>query len=375
VLRTTIKLVNSMDPSVINQSLLRDFTQLGNTSFDQNSECTFNPREVCIFDFNVEDFSENNEPEITAQITNKRMLQPIPLSPQASETTVVGIDTSSIEIGETTGGVICAIRGCIVSRENNRYSYERYGPFLFHVTEQNKHGLYNILRRQHFGIRSKVYAPNLWCMPGRIRNVLERLLQKHVCQHYRDSLILFDGSLTAHPIDSPVPIIRDLLEEAERRRSVILAFSKRTRLYVSGCRIIDLIDDQYAPCILDIDDTILPQYRQKLCFLGRVHVAKLAPGCFSFRLDIDRNIPEEERIEAVQKLIGNDIVLENYPETLRLAHILSKFTANEVIAMQRFIAENYGLRIHSRPDVRQVLFGPFSGSNVKRGGETYDAFV
>ena len=70
---------------------------------------------------------------------------------------------------------------------------------------------------------------------------------------------------------------------------------------------------------------------QSLCFLGDVYVAKFRSNGFSFRLDIDKRAPTEEKIDAVQKVIGNDLVFQSYPESLRLAHIYSTFTANDVI--------------------------------------------
>jgi len=51
--------------------------------------------------------------------------------------------------------------------------------------------------------------------------------------------------------------------------------------------------------------------------------------------------------------------MQGYPETLRLAHIFSTFTANDVIAVQRHLASTYGLRIVPRFSVRRSLFGPF----------------
>ena len=64
-------------------------------------------------------------------------------------------------------------------------------------------------------------------------------------------------------------------------------------------------------------------------------------------------------MDAVQRLIGNDLILESYPETLRLAHIYSTFTANEVLGIQRLIVQKYGLKIIERPNIRKILFGPF----------------
>jgi len=76
-------------------------------------------------------------------------------------------------------------------------------------------------------------------------------------------------------------------------------------------------------------------------------------------LDADRQVPPEERIEAMNRLIASDVVAQGYPETLRLAHIFSTFTANDVIAVQRHLAFTHGLRIAPRFNLRKSLFGPF----------------
>jgi hypothetical protein len=76
-------------------------------------------------------------------------------------------------------------------------------------------------------------------------------------------------------------------------------------------------------------------------------------------MDIDKKIPQEQGIIAVQNLLGNDFIIQSYPETLRLAHIYSTFTATEVIGIQRFISQRYNLKIIRRPNVRKILFGSF----------------
>ena len=67
--------------------------------------------------------------------------------------------------------------------------------------------------------------------------------------------------------------------------------------------------------------------------------------------------------DAVRRLLGNELLDDGYPETLRLAHILSRFSASEVIAMQRYVATNYGLHISPEPNIRQALFGPYGGDS------------
>jgi hypothetical protein len=96
-----------------------------------------------------------------------------------------------------------------------------------------------------------------------------------------------------------------------------------------------------------------------MILLGDVFVAKLTKGSYAFRLDIDREVTFEQKVEAVERLLGNDLISQSYPETLRLAHILCTFTANEVIAMQHFVTMKCGLRLLNRPDMHKLLFGPF----------------
>ncbi len=65
-------------------------------------------------------------------------------------------------------------------------------------------------------------------------------------------------------------------------------------------------------------------------------------------------------LRAVRRLVGNEFFDHGYPETLRLAHILSSFTSNEILGMRRYIFQNFGIEVKDEFDVRKILFGPFS---------------
>jgi len=54
------------------------------------------------------------------------MFQSIP-----TERPVVAIDTSTIKLGELDYGILCALRGAVVTLESKSYGYTRYGPFIF----------------------------------------------------------------------------------------------------------------------------------------------------------------------------------------------------------------------------------------------------
>jgi len=294
---------------------------------------------------------------------NQFELKPIPLKPVKDETPIVAVDVSSMKIGETDFGILCALRAAIVWKQKHQYRYLRLGPFPFHVTEENKREVYGLFRRYSFLEQSTQHypgtgSPDLIHAPARLGTLLERWLQMSLAAQTRNGIILWDGSLTAGVQDAPLTVMKQLLETARNNSNTILAFTKITRLRLLGRRLTDYIQRCRPPCLLEMDGypmTISHTVR----LLGKIFVAKLGAGSCAFRLDIDRKLPEEKALEAVQRLIGNDIIVQSYPETLRLAHIHSTFTANEVIGIQRFLARTHQLKIVTKPDVRKLLFGPF----------------
>ena len=288
------------------------------------------------------------------KIQQPTTIKTIPLKPATNEKTVAAVDVSSIHLGETETGELCAIRGAIVWKQKNKYKYQRIGPFPFHITEQNKKEIHKIFKNQHFEFSE---TKNIVNIQTRMGNLLERWLQLSISCSAHETIILWDGSMTAGMADCPVDEMARLLETARNRLSTVLAFSKNTNLRFSGHKLTDYAKKAVPPCLLQIGN--LPASSGPVLLLGNIYVAKLTRGVCSFRLDIDKKVPKEQGIEAVQCLLGSDLLVQSYPETLRLAHIYSTFTATEVIGIQRFIAHEYGLRIVTRPNVRRMLFGPF----------------
>lgn len=343
-----------------------DFAKLGCNSLEGISDTCLSPQNS---DYITDKYDVGDEfnIEIDPELRNKS----ISLWQIKDETTVFGIDTSNIILGNTGDGILCAVRGTVVWREKAAYQYVRHGPFIFYITEKNRYSLYNTLRQIYLDSDS-VDAPILERTIERIRSILERWLQRQLCEAAHNSLILWDGSLTSRIVNGSISVVGEILHTARENSNCILAISKNTSLSTSGRRLNELIDGKLAPCLLDIDRDVQLQYGSHLHFFGRIYAAKLAPNSFTFRLDIDRRISDEMGFNAVRRLLGNELLIDGYPETLRLAHILSRFSASEVIAMQRYVATNYGMRINPIPDIRHALFGPYGGSNHTRL-DSYDA--
>lgn len=301
------------------------------------------------------------QPNITEQYPSSIQLkpEPIPLKPNHQETLIAAVDTSTIKIGDTNTGIIVAIRGATTWRQNHSYNYTRLGPFIFHITEDNKNNLYNALEHAYFSTSfggSHQAAPNLMQMPTRLASLLERWMQTMLAKTLSHGILLFDGSLLSGTFDTPVQRMKEILGNARRNNITVLAFSKATTLRANGFLITEQLPNHEPPYLLETSGL---HFKPPLNLLGDVYVARLNKANFAFRLDVDREIPSEQRIDAIQKLLGNDLYTQSYPETLRLSHILCTFTANEVLAIKHFITRKHGIQMVNRPDMHRLLFGPF----------------
>lgn len=286
-----------------------------------------------------------NGKAFTAQLT--------PLTPISDDTPVIAIDVSSIRIGETETGVLCAVRGAIVWNKRRTYRHLRMGPFPFHISEENKNVIIEFLDQNHLSTTS---SSSLIDIQIRLFNIMERWIQMLVCNSSSNSIILWDGSLAAGMSSNPLIVISNLLRTARQRSNSVLAFSKVSKLRFLGRKITSLIWNYPPPWLFEVNEEHHSPIQH--C-LGSTYIARFRRNGYSFRLDIDRKIPSGERVEAAQKLLGNDLTYQSYPESLRLAHIYSTFTASEVIGIQRCIAQRFRLRVMAQSNVRKMLFGPY----------------
>jgi hypothetical protein len=270
---------------------------------------------------------------------------------------------SSIRLGETDTGILLALRAATTwKQKGSAYRFLRFGPFPIHITDQNQHDILSLFHEHNpsaqgnslYGLTS---LPDLNQTQTRITALLEKWLQTQIAAQTRSSIILLDGNLTTGTNDPPNALAR-LLETARNNHNTTLAITKITRLRLNGQNITSLAQTNSKPCLLQLFG-----YRSASAYnirqMGTIYVARLNHSPFTFRLDIDANLSDQQAVEAVEHLIANDLITDGYPETLRLAHIYSTFTANEVIGIQRFLTQTYGIKIVQRPNIRRLLFGPY----------------
>ncbi|MEM1607432.1 MAG: DNA double-strand break repair nuclease NurA [Candidatus Bathyarchaeia archaeon] len=337
--------------------LSKKFIEISLSSMSEIREKFFQPW----IDFNNRSLERIDEQEDTVvEIHGKDSFPTIlHLEPILDDTPIVAIDASSIKVGETDCGIICAVRGAIVWNERKQYRCLRIGPFPFHITEENRKEILRALG-QYSPAAFNSNLSFLIEVQSRLCSALERWIQMMVSRSTNNSIILWDGSLSCNSQNGCTEILLQALRDARSNSNIVLSFSKASTVRFLGRKITDLIVKQKGSCILEIDERMLSiSSKRNLRLLGKIYVVKLSEKGYAFRVDVDKALPREVQILTLKRLLGNDLVFQGYPETLRLAHISSTFTASDVIGIQRFIAKRYGLKIVTWPSIRKALFGPF----------------
>ena len=272
------------------------------------------------------------------------------------ECPVVAVDVSSLRIGETDRGIFAAYRVAVVEFNRENVSVERFGPYIFHLSEDNKLDYY-VEFRGKLGLPGEPRRlPSLWKMVDRVRNFIERLFQRELCRVYRDAILLWDGSLTGGTVDTPMDVLSVSLEIAHENGDHVVGVSKVSRVKgPDGRALINLLEDERRACFMDVHDLLSPNLRSRC--LGRVLVVKFSPLGFTFRVDVAACRDEDFRV--VLGKVASTCGMYGYPEPLRKAHVYAYLTANEVLALQSYIVAKYGLTVLKPYDIRKVIFGPF----------------
>ncbi len=332
--------------------------ELSTRSMQRLRGSTFNPRNVSLVDLGVED-GDSEERLDLGPAEEAVGFSRYPIRPCRDPVQIAACDASSVKIGETETGMIFAIRAVAMWRNPDRVIFTRWGPLLFHIANSDDQERMRDDDSRVFGGLSLKTLRVL----TRLRNHVERWSQEVLANSVKNGVVLFDGSLTAGTPDNPASRVNNILSTARANNSIVLALSKSTQLTVGGKNILGFFNGEKTPHLIDITRVVEAEYPPyPVRFLGRVCVVKFSNDGFLFRLDIDREADQDYALQSLGRVAGTDVIFHGYPETLRLAHIFSTFTANEILAIQRFIASNHRVTLLARPSLRRSLFGPFGTS-------------
>ncbi|MDW8021103.1 MAG: DNA double-strand break repair nuclease NurA [Nitrososphaerota archaeon] len=267
---------------------------------------------------------------------------------------VVAIDTSSLIIAAGPAGAVVALRGALATRNFYGVRLEQVGPFIAYLTHDN---LTEILASILGESMLLDYCTADYQLDGSIQKILagllEKKLQEYVAEKYRDSILLFDGSLSAGPLDNPLWLVSRILEKALPRGNDVLAFSKTSILQFLSNIFTDEKLEIEPPYIIDITWAIR-SIEMRVKVLGDTYLAKLSNGVNAFRVDVSAR---EKAEDVLASLLKSDPLIYGYPELLIIAHDYCTFTKMDVIAIQSML-RRCGVEFFEASSIRDILFNP-----------------
>jgi len=304
-----------------------------------------------------DNLDQDEWPQELLEILEENGVKAISVDLEAEPRQVVAIDTSSIRLSLSSKGIVIALRGSMVTRSSYGLYIEVFGPFIAYITEEN---ILELLSSMLGGVSSLDYCSKDYQLYNSVQKVLasflEKRLQEHAAERFRDSILLFDGSLSAGPLDNPIWLVSRILEKARPRGNDVLAFSKTSILRIWGELLTSLKLDARPPYIVDLTWAI-ERIEMRVKVLGRTYLAKLYDGLGGFRVDASTRRGAEE---VFGSLLKSDALIHGYPETLILAHDYCSFTKIDVIAMQSLL-KRLGVEFSRSTSIRDLLFNPLDG--------------
>lgn len=272
--------------------------------------------------------------------------------------TVVAIDSTGFMLGLVQDGVVGTVRISVIIREKGQTNHrmERYGPYIFMITNQNKNTVYQDLFHRVYGIETdEASAPESFKMIDRIRNLLERYVQFQATANWKDSIILLDGSLIGNTIANPGFYIDKMMNESFKNQNGLVAISKFTNLILArnGRSILSLCDCDTIPSFVGPLNSFIDGNQSR--YLGGIYVAKLKINGEAFRIDLPSILPvsSQELFDSISGISGD----YGYPEELKLAHSTCVFSSIEVLELQAAAIIKFNMQMEE--NLRKKLFAPF----------------
>jgi hypothetical protein len=258
---------------------------------------------------------------------------------------VAAIDSSSIRLAETEEGALYAIKcGVAMAYGGAALMHFKIGPMLFYLSESTIYDSELDDRLARLVLADSDTARRL------VRVRAERAIQHELASHFRNSIILVDGSLRTSVFEDRNRSMAKIAENCVLNRNVLAGISKNTKLKVLE-RMAAPLAKVPGPAYMDVDVVIKSLVRGSV---GTSLMARLDRSSPVLRVDIAASSNKDM---ALGRLLGNDPVASGYPETLRLAHHISTFTGTEVTCLRSHVLNTYEVTELVADDIRRTLLG------------------
>ena len=271
-------------------------------------------------------------------------------TPSSQKITIAGIDSSCIHIAETDVGSVYACRAAAVFSQHGKISkYIRIGPIIYYMDEINASKL--SMESSGSPRLTKLFLLDRSLAQRVIRERLERTFAFELSKMLSNSIIMIDGCLRQSKFEERGTDLRRLLEVARKNDNIVVGLSKTTRVGLLNRISQVLYDHHNLPAYLDIHDFVSP-------FLshveGHILLVRFSNDGHPFRVDLSSSTDIEKPLSHI---ISSDIFYHGYPETLRMAHHFSIFTATQSDSIKIYLVKNMGVVEIPSEDIRHTTLG------------------
>ncbi|MEM0097392.1 MAG: hypothetical protein QXH39_03785 [Conexivisphaerales archaeon] len=256
---------------------------------------------------------------------------------------IIAVDSSSTTVAETEDGGIYAVKGgsCII-REGKTY-FQKIGPFIAYV------GLSNIDKISHALLTKIGYATAVDKQIALkfLRNMTENMIIDNGINEIKKVQVLVDGSFKEPPFDLGRYSLSNIIEK-HKDRAMFLGISKS-----SSIRAIRALYGGFAGPKIQFADISTLIYSLSKGEFGRKMLIKMNEDGFVFRADLDDYSDPGYVLASLKK---SDRLMHGYPESLKIAHLLSIFTSAEVAGVKATVA-GVASKVLVGENMRKVLLG------------------
>lgn len=270
------------------------------------------------------------------------------IQPLKEETTIVAIDSSSIQVAETEEGVLYAVKsGIAIAAHGQTQAHFKIGPILFYLSEDT-------LKDSELDHRTtKLILFDSESAKRLIRVRVERAIQLELSHHFTGAILLVDGSLRSSVFEHRGHTLRKIVENSSLCMNTVAGISKSTKLKILDKISLPLTKIK-GPGFIDVNLVIKSLVRNTI---GDSLLVKFGNSYTSPILRLDIATVDGNNDTSLGKILGNDSIARGYPETLQLAHHISTFTGTEVSCLKSHVLNKYDVIELASEDIRKKLLG------------------
>jgi len=258
---------------------------------------------------------------------------------------VVAIDSSALNIAETENGSIYAVKAAASFLINNRRRYYRLGPFIAYIGPNNIGRIRGIVGAK---LPAYMMVADKQIAMGFLRSYVESMTIGRAARALERGIVMVDGAFKSPSFG---PSSAALAQVMSRWKDSIkfMGISKTTHLrpirpFYSALARLDGM--KYADITNVINSISHGEY-------GRKYLVKFADDGFVFRVDLPYELEPDLAFASLKR---SEMMSNGYPESLKIAHLLSIFSNAELLGVRGRVASRAS-KVLFGEDIRRVLLG------------------